>query len=173
MTRIRSDPNKSTASSGEAKSADIRIDVHTVIEGLVVPETPVGVIIRFRKGARRDSRSRSPYLQSARLGAHIGGKAIEGERSLIFCRDQRKPDQVLIRGVVPNFLEPLAVSRCRLALLFDFGKQGVEILAFGTFALVQACLHQAPEAKSMMQTHHAGTVRTLVWLVRSRGKGIS
>ncbi|PWT82972.1 MAG: hypothetical protein C5B58_07275 [Acidobacteria bacterium] len=57
--------------------------------------------------------------------------------------------------------------------LFNFREEGVEILALGAFAFPQSRLYQAPEAKSMMHTHYAGTVRTLVRLVWGRGKRIS
>jgi hypothetical protein len=45
-----------------------------LLEDLVVPETRVGVFIRFGRGVCRDSRSQTLHLRSARPGANTGGK---------------------------------------------------------------------------------------------------
>ena len=45
-----------------------------LLEDLVVPETRVGVFIRFGRGGRRDSRFLSLHLRLAQPGANTGGK---------------------------------------------------------------------------------------------------
>jgi hypothetical protein len=63
-----------------AEMALARTEDHThsappnLLEDLVVPETRVGVFIRFGRGVCRDSRSQSLHLRSARPGANTGGK---------------------------------------------------------------------------------------------------
>jgi hypothetical protein len=57
----------------------------------------------------------------------------------------------------------------RTTYLFDFGEERVEILALGAVVFSQSRLHQTPKAKSIVvHTHHAGTMRALVVLVRGR-----
>jgi len=53
----------------------------------------------------------------------------------------------------------------RSAYLFDFGEKSVEVLVFGTVVFSQAGLHQTPEAKSVVNTHYAATMRALVVLL--------
>jgi hypothetical protein len=53
----------------------------------------------------------------------------------------------------------------RSAHLFDLREQGVEILGFGTFSFREPCLHQTPEAKSVVHTHYTATMRALVGLM--------
>jgi hypothetical protein len=53
----------------------------------------------------------------------------------------------------------------RSAYLFNFGEKSVEVLVFGTVVFSQAGLHQTPEAKSVVNTHYAATMRALVVLV--------
>ena len=63
-----------------AEMALARAEDHThsappnLLEDLVVPERPVGVLIRFGRGVCRDSRSQSLHLRSAQPGANTGGK---------------------------------------------------------------------------------------------------
>jgi hypothetical protein len=72
-------------------------------------------------------------------------------------------------GTVPKFSADLAVSRRRLASLFDFGKEtGLEILAASAFIFGQPRLEQTPEAKSAGHTEHAATVRALVRFMRAK-----
>ena len=58
---------------------------------LIVPEAPVSVVIRFRRGACRDSRSRSLRLRSVRLGANTRGK--------VRCSRETRYDSVDTRSI--------------------------------------------------------------------------
>ena len=57
--------------------------------------------------------------------------------------------------------------------LFNFGKEGVEILDLGAFAFREPRLYQTPEAKSVVHPHHTATMRALVGLMLGRPKRIS
>jgi hypothetical protein len=76
---------------------------------------------------------------------------------------------VLIHRHSSNFSANLAVSRRRLASLFDFGKERrLKILATSAFIFGQPRLQQTPEAKSAAHTQHAATVRALVRFMRAK-----
>jgi hypothetical protein len=61
--------------------------------------------------------------------------------------------------------------RRRLASLFSFGSERVEILAASVFIFGQPGLEQTPEAKSAAHMQRALTVRTFVRLVRGKRIG--
>jgi hypothetical protein len=84
----------------------------------------------------------------------------------IILQDEQFNETVTIPGSSSETQEMIAGDPS--AYLFDFGEKSVEILALGAVVFSQSRLHQTSEAKSIVHSHHATTVRTLVVLVRSR-----
>ena len=53
----------------------------------------------------------------------------------------------------------------RSADSFNFGNEIVWILALGAVLFSQSCLHQTPEAKSVVHPHYTAAMRALVVLM--------
>ena len=67
----------------------------------------------------------------------------------------------------------MMIAGARSVHLFDFREESVEVRDLRAIVFSQTRLHQTPEAKAVVHSHHAATVRALIVLVWGRWKRIS
>jgi hypothetical protein len=89
-----------------------------------------------------------------------------GVKVPIILQDREFDDTVTIPGSSSEIQEMIAGDRS--GYLFDFGEKSVEIFVLGAVVFSQSRLHQTPEAKAVVHSHHSTTMRALVVLVRGR-----
>jgi len=91
-----------------------------------------------------------------------------GVKVPIILQDEGINGTVTIRRFKPRNTREVTIAGDRSAYSFNLGEESVEILALGAVVFSQSRLHQTPEAKSVVNSYDAATVRALVVLARRR-----
>jgi hypothetical protein len=89
-----------------------------------------------------------------------------GVKVPIILQDEGINGTVTIRRFKPRNTREVTIAGDRSAYSFNLGEESVEILALGAVLFSESRLHQTPEAKSVVNSYHAATVRALVVIVR-------